>query len=110
MLCERAQGTMNQLTDDERDQYAWQIAMPEFGERGQERLKGSSVLITRCGGVGSAAALELAAAGIGRLVLAHAGNVRVDDLNRQVLMTHAWIGKPRVDSAARLRHEAHTHH
>src|SRR5689334_9659599 len=94
--------TMKPLTDAERDQYCWQIPMPAFGERGQERLKGASVLITRCGGVGSAAAIELAAAGVGRLVLAHAGNIRANDLNRQILMTHAGIGKPRVDSASRL--------
>ena len=91
---------MKPLTDAERDQYSWQISMPAFGERGQERLKGAAVLVSRCGGVGSAAAFQLAAAGIGRLVLAHAGNIRTNDLNRQILMTHAGIGKPRIDSAA----------
>ena len=83
--------------------------MPAFGERGQERLKGAAVLISRCGGVGGAVALELAAAGVGRLLLAHAGNIRGDDLNRQLLMTHAGIGKLRVDSAARLLREFNPH-
>jgi molybdopterin/thiamine biosynthesis adenylyltransferase len=46
----------------------------------------------------------LAAAGVGKLVLAHAGNVRLDDLNRQLLMTHAGLGRPRAELApVRLR-------
>ncbi|MEE8306124.1 MAG: HesA/MoeB/ThiF family protein, partial [Gammaproteobacteria bacterium] len=49
----------------------------------------------------SPVAYALAAAGIGRLVLAHDGNVKPSDLNRQILMTHDWLGKPRVESAAR---------
>jgi len=93
------------LSDVERDVYTWQMWTPGFGERGQQALKNASVLITRTGGVGGAAAYELAAAGIGRLVLAHAGNVRPNDLNRQLLMTHDWIGKPRVESAARRLRE-----
>jgi len=49
-------------------------------------------------------AFELAAAGVGRLILAHGGNLRSDDLNRQLLMTHDHIGKPRIDCAvARLK-------
>lgn len=89
------------LTDHERAVYDWQLPVEGFGLRGQELLKGSSVLVTRCGGLGGVAAYELAAAGVGRLVLAHAGNVRPDDLNRQILMTHEGIGKPRVEQAAR---------
>jgi molybdopterin/thiamine biosynthesis adenylyltransferase len=51
--------------------------------------------------VGSVVAYELAAAGVGKLVLAHAGNVKPSDLNRQLLMTHDWIGKPRIESIRR---------
>ena len=93
------------LTDEERAVYEWQIWVPEFGEAGQEKLKGASVLVSRCGGLGSVVALELAAAGIGKLVLAHAGNVKPSDLNRQLLMTHDWLGKPRVESAERRLRE-----
>ena len=50
-------------------------------------------------------AYELAAAGVGRLVLAHAGNVKPSDLNRQLLMTHDWLGRPRVESASRRLRE-----
>jgi molybdopterin-synthase adenylyltransferase len=89
------------LTPDERSIYEWQLGLPGFGEAGQEKLKAATVLVTRVGGVGGAVATALAAAGVGRLRLAHAGPLRPDDLNRQSLMTHDWIGKPRVESAAR---------
>jgi molybdopterin/thiamine biosynthesis adenylyltransferase len=89
------------LTDEEKAVYEWQIWVPDFGESGQEKLKGASVLVSRCGGLGSVVAYELAAAGIGKIVLAHAGTVKPSDLNRQLLMTHDWLGKPRVESAER---------
>ena len=88
------------LTDLERQVYEWQMWVAGFGEQGQQRLKGASVLVSRCGGVGGALALELAAAGVGRLILAHAGNLKPSDLNRQILMTHDWLGRPRVECAA----------
>jgi molybdopterin/thiamine biosynthesis adenylyltransferase len=76
----------------------------DFGEECQRKLKASSVLVSRCGGVGGLIAYQLAAAGIGKLVLAHAGKLKPSDLNRQILMRHDWIGRPRVDCAAqRLR-------
>lgn len=89
------------LTDEERAVYEWQIWVDDFREQGQELLKGASVLVSRVGGLGSVVAYELAAAGIGKLVLAHAGNVKPSDLNRQLLMTHDWLGRPRVESAER---------
>jgi molybdopterin/thiamine biosynthesis adenylyltransferase len=93
------------LSEAERARYEWQLRVPGFGEPEQERLKGASVLISRCGGVGGIVAYELASAGVGRLVLAHAGAVRLNDLNRQLLMTTDWIGKPRVECAARRLRE-----
>jgi len=89
------------LSDEERDVYQWQLWVDGFGEAGQQKLKGASVLVSRCGGLGGVAAYQLAAAGVGRLVLAHAGNVRPNDLNRQILMTHDWLGQPRVECARR---------
>ena len=97
--------TPRPLTDEERAVYEWQMWVPDFGEAGQEKLKGASVLVSRCGGLGSVVAYELAAAGVGRLILAHAGNVKPSDLNRQLLMTHDWLGKPRVESAERRLRE-----
>ena len=89
------------LGDEEKATYEWQMWTPGVGETGQRRLKNSTVLISRCGGLGSPVAYELAAAGVGRLIIAHAGNVKHSDLNRQLLMTHDWLGKPRVESAER---------
>jgi len=93
------------LTQEERAIYEWQMWVPGFGEEGQRKLKGASVLISRCGGLGGVVACELAAAGVGRLVLAHAGNLKPADLNRQLLQTHDQIGKPRIESIARRLRE-----
>ncbi|HJN67166.1 MAG: HesA/MoeB/ThiF family protein [Pirellulales bacterium] len=87
------------LNNEEKEIYAWQIPVCDFGEEGQERLKGASVLISRIGGLGGVVAYELAAAGIGHLILAHAGDIKPGDLNRQLLMTHDALGTPRIESA-----------
>src|SRR5262245_60769115 len=88
-----------ELSPDERRRYEWQLTVPEFGEEGQRKLKAATVLVSRIGGVGGSAGMPVAAAGVGKLVLAHGGNLRLVDLNRQLLMTTDWIGKPRGDSA-----------
>lgn len=93
------------LTSEEKATYEWQLWVPDFGEEGQVKLKNASVLVSRCGGLGSVVAYELAAAGIGKLVLAHAGNTKPSDLNRQLLMTHAGLGKSRIESASRRLRE-----
>lgn len=85
------------LNDEERAMYQWQMWLPGFGEAAQAALKSASVLVSRVGGVGGQAALQLAAAGVGRLILAHAGTVRTGDLNRQILQSHDRIGKPRME-------------
>lgn len=86
------------LDDEERRIWAWQMDLPGFGEAAQRRLKAATVVISRCGGLGGPAALELAAAGVGRLVIAHAGTVQEADLNRQILQRHDRIGLPRRDA------------
>jgi molybdopterin/thiamine biosynthesis adenylyltransferase len=93
------------LTAEEQATYEWQMWIDGFGEEGQRRLKGASALVSRCGGLGGPVAYHLASAGIGRIVLAHAGNLKPSDLNRQILMTHDWLGKPRVECAARRLRE-----
>jgi molybdopterin-synthase adenylyltransferase len=93
------------LTDADRERYRWQIWVAGFGDEGQRRLKAASVLVSRCGGVGGSVAYALAAAGVGRLVVAHAGKLRLDDLNRQLLMTTDGVGTPRADLAARRLRE-----
>jgi len=97
--------TPHTLTDDELARYEWQIWTPGFGREGQEKLRGAAVLVSRCGGLGSPVAYELAAAGLGRIVVAHGGNVKPSDLNRQLLMTTDWLGKPRAESAERRLRE-----
>lgn len=87
-----------ELSDEERRIYAWQMDLPGFGETAQRALRDATVLVARAGGVGGVAALELAAAGVGRLRIAHAGTVHEPDLNRQVLQRHDRIGKPRADA------------
>ena len=88
-----------ELTDIEREVYSWQTTVKGFGEKGQRRLKAATVMISRIGGLGGLVAYELAAAGIGRLVLAHKGNLKPSDLNRQLLMRHNRLGQARIETA-----------
>src|SRR5947208_16699505 len=97
------------LTAEELAIYQWQLWVEGFGAEGQLRLKNATVLVSRIGGVGGTLALHLAAAGVGRLILAHAGNLRPDDLNRQLLMSHAGLGQSRVEQAARRLREFNPH-
>ena len=90
-----------ELTDEECGIYQWQMLVSDFGSAGQTKLKQASVMISRAGGVGGVVAYQLAAAGIGRLVIAHAGNIKPSDLNRQLLMTHQGIGQSRIASIER---------
>lgn len=98
-----------ELTATDRARYEWQMWTPGVGEEGQRRLKDASVLISRCGGVGGSVALELAAAGVGRLIIAHAGDIKPSDLNRQLLMTDAAIGTSRAESIRRRLLEFNPH-
>jgi len=87
------------LTSDERRRYARHLALPQVGVAGQERLKSASVLVVGLGGLGSSAALYLAAAGVGRLGLVDFDVVDESNLQRQVLHGTASIGSFKVDSA-----------
>ena len=92
---------MSGLSELESAIYEWQLDVPGFGESGQCKLRQSTALVSRIGGLGGPLAFQLAAAGIGKLILVHQGNLRKDDLNRQILMRWDGLGKPRVESAAR---------
>jgi molybdopterin-synthase adenylyltransferase len=87
------------LTDWERDKFRRQIMIPGFGEEAQLKLKAASALVTRVGGLGGPAALWLAAAGIGKLLIAHGGTLTPSNLNRQILMRGDGVGKPRIPQA-----------
>lgn len=91
------------LSDSERARYARHLSVPGIGEDGQRRLKASSALLIGSGGLGSPAALYLAAAGIGRLGLVDDDKVDRSNLQRQILHGESWVGKPKTESAmARL--------
>jgi molybdopterin/thiamine biosynthesis adenylyltransferase len=90
---------MQSLTPAELERYHRQMMLPNFGEDSQRRLKSVTALVTGVGGLGGTAALYLAVAGIGKLILVRGGNLRMDDMNRQILMTDDWVGKPRVQKA-----------
>ena len=90
---------MISLTPTEIERYRRQMMLSNFGEEAQQKLKSSTVLVTVVGWLGGTAALYLAVAGIGKLILVRGGELRLDDMNRQVLMTDDWVGSPRVFKA-----------
>ena len=92
---------MSRLSELDQAIYEWQLDVPGFGESGQSKLRQSTALVSRIGGLGGPLAFQLAAAGIGKLILVHGGNLRKDDLNRQILMRWDGLGKPRVEGAAK---------
>jgi molybdopterin/thiamine biosynthesis adenylyltransferase len=93
-----------ELSPEERAIYEWQMWVPGFGEEGQRKLKAASVLISRVGGLGGVVAYQLAAAGVGKLVLAMGGVVKASDLHRHLQQSHDRIGEPRLPAVVkRLR-------
>jgi molybdopterin/thiamine biosynthesis adenylyltransferase/rhodanese-related sulfurtransferase len=87
-------------TDAQRARYARHLALPGFGAEGQARLLRARVLILGAGGLGSPAALYLAAAGVGTLRLVDFDTVDISNLQRQVIHTTPGIGTAKVASAA----------
>lgn len=94
-----ASGESGKLTQAESRRYSRHLILPEVGIDGQLKLKNSSVLLVGAGGLGSPAALYLAAAGVGLLGLLDDDTVDASNLQRQILHSTAWLGRPKVDSA-----------
>lgn len=97
------------LTTGEKNRYSRHLLIPEIGEAGQQRLKDASVLLIGTGGLGSPAALYLAAAGVGRLGLIDPDTVDLSNLQRQLLHSDATIGMPKLESAAARLRETNPH-
>ena len=88
-----------ELTREEIARYSRHLIMPEVTIEGQRKLKQGSVLLVGAGGLGSPAALYLAAAGVGRMGILDFDVVDESNLQRQVLHDTTWVGKPKLESA-----------
>ena len=93
------------MTDEERLRYSRHLSMPEVGVEGQRRLKAARVLCIGAGGLGSPAALYLAAAGVGTLGLVDFDDVDLSNLQRQILHGTKDIGRKKLESARDRLHE-----
>lgn len=87
------------LTSDQRTRYARHVRLPEVGEAGQLKLLSARALIVGAGGLGSPAALYLAAAGVGTIGIVDSDVVDITNLQRQVLHNVDRVGLPKVESA-----------
>ncbi|MGZ5299557.1 MAG: HesA/MoeB/ThiF family protein, partial [Actinomycetota bacterium] len=87
------------FTEDQVQRYSRHIILPNIGGAGQRKLLDASVLVIGAGGLGSPAAMYLAAAGIGRLGIVDFDRVDVTNLQRQILHTTADVGRSKVESA-----------
>lgn len=90
------------MNDDQLMRYARHILLDELGVEGQQALLNSRVLIVGAGGLGSPAALYLAAAGVGHLTLADDDVVELSNLQRQILHTTATVHVPKAESGAQM--------
>lgn len=92
------------LLPAELERYARQIGPGVLTREGQLRLKGSTAVVSRVGGMGGPAALALVMAGVGRVIFVHGGRLSSPDLNRQILGCEDILGEPRTTHfAAYLR-------
>jgi molybdopterin/thiamine biosynthesis adenylyltransferase/rhodanese-related sulfurtransferase len=87
------------LTAEQRERYSRHLLLPEVGADGQQKLLDAKVLLLGAGGLGSPAALYLAAAGVGTLGIVDNDEVDLSNLQRQVIHSSDRIGVPKVDSA-----------
>lgn len=87
------------MKDEQLLRYSRQIMLPEMDIAGQQRLVDATVLIVGMGGLGCPAAMYLAAAGVGHLIIADDDVVELTNLQRQVAHSQATIGQPKVESA-----------
>ena len=96
---ESAAAELPALTNDEIQRYSRHLILPEVGVEGQRKLKAGRVLCVGAGGLGSPAALYLAAAGLGTLGIIDFDNVDASNLQRQILHSTSDIGRSKLASA-----------
>ena len=89
-----------ELTREEQLRYSRHLILPEVGANGQLRLKAAKVLLVGAGGLGSPAALYLAASGVGRIGIVDFDTVDLTNLHRQVIHGTPDVGRSKIDSAA----------
>jgi adenylyltransferase/sulfurtransferase len=87
------------MTPAQQQRYARHIRLPQIGESGQQAILDATALIVGVGGLGSPAAMYLAAAGIGKLVLCDYDIVETSNLQRQIIHNQTSVGDNKVDSA-----------
>ncbi|MDP9177465.1 MAG: molybdopterin-synthase adenylyltransferase MoeB [Gemmatimonadota bacterium] len=95
----RPETDLSTFSADELRRYGRQLALPAFGIEGQRGLKAASVLIVGAGGLGSPAALYLAAAGVGRLGIVEFDRVEQSNLHRQLLYASSDTGRSKIEAA-----------
>ena len=88
--------TATELSPEELTRYDRQFGPGVLSAEGQLRLKNSTALVTRVGGMGGPASLALTMGGVGRVIVAHGGELISPDLNRQVLGCEGFVGQPRM--------------
>ena len=88
------------FTNEQLERYSRHIILKGIGVRGQKKLTAAKVLIIGAGGLGSPAAMYLAAAGVGTIGIADADTVELSNLQRQIIHTTEDLGKPKAESAA----------
>jgi adenylyltransferase/sulfurtransferase len=93
------------LSSNELDRYKKHLQLPEIGVQGQQKLKAAAVLLVGVGGLGSPAALYLAAAGVGKLGLVDDDRVALSNLQRQVLHSVHNLGESKPSSGAKILHD-----
>lgn len=100
MLCRMGPVPVTDLSARERERYQRHLTLAEIGVRGQEKLKGARVLVVGAGGLGSPAALYLAAAGCGTLGILDCDRVDLSNLQRQVLFDMQSIGRSKAEAGS----------
>ena len=90
------------MNDEQLIRYSRHLLLEEIGIEAQERLLGATALVVGAGGLGSPAAMYLASAGVGRILLADGDTVDLTNLQRQILHRASTVGLPKVESGRRM--------